>query len=134
MGPEILAECRLIVDKIGRLEPGKAVSTTAGRLPAKRVIHTVGPVWHGGSAGEKAILASAYSESLGLAQREGLRTIAFPSISTGAYRYPLEKAAKVAIETIKSFIAASPDSFDEIRFVLFSDKALLAHGNSEKNA
>ena len=113
-GPAILEECRAIVAKIGRLPAGQAVITTGGRLPAKRVIHTVGPVWHGGIRGpldtargkEDETLASAYRESLALAKREGLQTIAFPSISTGAYRFPLDRAARVALSTVQTFLSA----------------------------
>ncbi|TAL16474.1 O-acetyl-ADP-ribose deacetylase [bacterium] len=123
-GPKILEECRKVIARIGSLSPGRAVATTAGNLPAKRVIHTVGPVWRGGNGGEAETLASAYTESLRRVHEEGLRTVAFPSISTGAYGYPVEKAAKTAIETVTSYVKAHPEAFDEVRFVLFSERDL----------
>jgi O-acetyl-ADP-ribose deacetylase (regulator of RNase III) len=107
-GPTILEECKQIVAKQGRLLPGKAVITTGGNLPAKYVIHTVGPIWNGGKSNEAQILASAYRESLKIAEAKKLASISFPSISTGAYRYPLEQAAKVALK--------------EVRFVLFDSR------------
>jgi O-acetyl-ADP-ribose deacetylase (regulator of RNase III) len=133
-GAEILEECRKIIARIGSLSPGRAAATTAGKLPAKRVIHTVGPVWRGGDNDEEATLANAYSESLRLARKEGLRTVAFPSISTGAYGYPVEKAAKVALETVAAFVKAHPEAFDEIRFVLFSERDLEVYGEAAKQA
>lgn len=117
-GPAILEECRRIRDKIGRLPAGKAVITTGGRLKAKYVIHTVGPVWHGGSSAESELLASAYRESLKLATDKGLKSISFPAISTGAYGYPLEPAARIALETAIDF-AREDSSLKEIAFVLF---------------
>ena len=91
-GPAILEECKQILDKQGRLPTGKAVITTGGNLKAKHVIHTVGPIWRGGNKGEAALLASAYRESLKPAAEHNLTSISFPSISTGAYRYPLAEA------------------------------------------
>lgn len=123
-GPSILAECRSIVDRIGSLPPGEAVSTTAGKLKAKRLIHTVGPIWRGGKTGEEQTLANAYRSSLALAQKEGLRTIGFPSISTGVYGYPVDRAATTAIGAVAAFVAENPGAFDEITFVLFSDADL----------
>jgi O-acetyl-ADP-ribose deacetylase (regulator of RNase III) len=121
-GPDILAECRRIraTDYPAGLPPGGAVSTTAGALPAKRVIHTVGPVWQGGDANESVILASAYRNVLECAYAEGLRTVAFPSISTGAYGYPVAAAAAVALSTVQDLLRVRHHAFDEIRFVLFS--------------
>ncbi|MBI5016534.1 MAG: O-acetyl-ADP-ribose deacetylase [Deltaproteobacteria bacterium] len=116
-GPAILEECKAIVARQGSLPPGRAVVTTGGRLPARRVIHTVGPVWHGGARGEAGVLRSAYQESLGLAEAEGLRSVAFPSISTGAYGYPVAEAARVALEAVAERLrAGSP--LAEVRFVL----------------
>jgi O-acetyl-ADP-ribose deacetylase (regulator of RNase III) len=121
-GPVILEECRRIrADQYpSGMPPGAAVTTTAGRLPARRVIHTVGPVWHGGQKGEAAVLAAAYRNSLGRAREEGLRAIAFPSISTGAYGYPVAEAASVALSAVSDYLEQHPADFDEVRFVLFS--------------
>lgn len=119
-GPEILEDCKRIRAAQGGCPTGQAVITTAGRLPARRVIHTVGPVWQGGRRGETGLLRSAYKTSLALAAAEGLRTIAFPSISTGAYRFPLHQAAGIALTTITEHCRAMPDAHDEIRMVLFT--------------
>lgn len=121
-GPAILQECRQIVSRIGRLDTGKAVITTGGNLKAKHVIHTVGPVWHGGNRGEAELLASAYRESLKLASDNGLKSIAFPSISTGAYGYPVAEAAKVALETVITFLRSESTSLEEVVFVLYDAK------------
>ncbi len=117
-GPAILAECREIVARQGTLPPGRAVITTGGRLPARYVIHTVGPIWRGGGHGEPEVLASAYRESLALAVERGLKTVAFPSISTGVYGYPVDQAAQVALATVCRFLEATP-ILEEVRFVLF---------------
>ncbi|NOY45658.1 MAG: O-acetyl-ADP-ribose deacetylase [Deltaproteobacteria bacterium] len=125
-GPAILDECKKIVKEIGRLAPGNAVATTGGRLPARHVIHTVGPVWRGGGRGEPEVLRSAYVESLKRAEELGCRSVAFPSISTGAYGYPLEEAAQVALEAVIGHLEeGSP--LEEVRFVLFSDTVLAAY-------
>ncbi len=125
-GPSILAECERIVTKIGRLPAGKAVMTTAGRMPAKYVIHTVGPVWSGGKRGEAETLASAYRESIRIADENSVATMAFPSISTGAYRYPVNEAAKVAIKSVAGALAKT--SFvKEVRFALFDSSTLDAY-------
>jgi len=122
-GPAILEECQKIVAAQGHLPPGEAVSTTGGRLPAAFVIHTVGPIWRGGSEGEPALLANAYRNSLRLADRLGLHTLAFPAISTGAYGYPADEAAHIAIEvTIATLVEAR--NVREVRFVLFDRAAL----------
>ena len=121
-GPRILEECKKIVAKQGRLPTGKAVITTGGNLPAKYVIHTVGPIWHGGANNEAQLLASAYSESLKLAEKNNLKSIAFPSISTGVYGYPVEQAAKVALQTVKSFLKDEARSIKEVTFVLFNTR------------
>jgi O-acetyl-ADP-ribose deacetylase (regulator of RNase III) len=118
-GPAILAECRRIVAERGRLPAGQAVITTAGDLPARYVIHTVGPVWRGGRAGEAETLASAYRESLRLAEAYGLAKVAFPAISTGAYGYPTEQAAYIALRTVAEFLTAEARSVREVVFVLF---------------
>jgi O-acetyl-ADP-ribose deacetylase (regulator of RNase III) len=121
-GPAILEECRRVRTERypAGLPTGEAVVTTAGNLPARRVIHTVGPVWRGGSQGEPELLARAYRSSLQRAREQGLRAIAFPSISTGAYGYPIERAARIALESVRRYLAANPGAFDEVRFVLFS--------------
>ena len=116
-GPAILEECKKIVERQGRLPAGQAVITTAGNMKAKRVIHTVGPIWRGGDDNEAETLASAYRESLKLAEANKLRSIAFPSISTGAYGYPVEKAAKVALRAVADFLAKA-SSIKETVFVL----------------
>ena len=108
-GPEILAECR----SLGGCETGDAKATTAGRMPATWVVHTVGPVWRGGEAGEPELLASAHRRSLEVARGLGARSVAFPAISCGVYGYPPELAAPVAVEAARAF----EDDFDLIRFV-----------------
>ena len=118
-GPAILEECRQIVSRQGQLPTGKAVITTGGNLKARFVIHTVGPVWHGGNKGEPELLASAYQESLKVAAENNLSSISFPSISTGAYGYPLAEAARVAIRTVASFLKERVTSIKEVVFVLF---------------
>jgi O-acetyl-ADP-ribose deacetylase (regulator of RNase III) len=120
-GPAILEECKRIRADIGRLPAGEAVITTGGRLKARYVIHTVGPVWHGGSRGEADLLASAYRESLKLAVERGLKSISFPSISTGAYGYPVEPAAGIALKTVIYFLAGD-ESLAEVVFVLFDSR------------
>ena len=118
-GPAILEECRQIVSRQGRLPTGKAVITSGGNLKARFVIHTVGPIWHGGNKGEPELLASAYHESLKVAAENNLTSISFPSISTGAYGYPVTEAAKVAISTVASFLKEGVISIKEVVFVLF---------------
>jgi O-acetyl-ADP-ribose deacetylase (regulator of RNase III) len=126
-GPSILEECRRILDRQGECPTGEAVITGAGDLDARYVIHTVGPIWHSGRDGEPALLRSAYRNSLALAAEHGASTIAFPSISTGAYGYPIESAARTAIETVKEW-AQENESPEEIRFVLFSGGDLDVYG------
>jgi O-acetyl-ADP-ribose deacetylase (regulator of RNase III) len=122
-GPTILEECRRIVARNGRLDTGHAVITTGGRLPAAHVIHTVGPVWYGGANREHELLADAYRNSLLVAEREGLRTVAFPAISAGAFGYPLGDAARVALETLAAHLrAGSP--LAEVRVVIYGKKDL----------
>lgn len=127
-GPTILEECRRIrsTEYPQGFPTGKAVITTAGNLKAKHVIHTVGPVWRGGNSCEPELLAQAYQNSLKLATKEDLKSVAFPSISTGAYGYPIEEACRVALKAVKEFLEKN-DSLDEVVFVLFSDHALEAY-------
>jgi O-acetyl-ADP-ribose deacetylase len=120
-GPEILEACRKIVAKIGSLPTGEAVITTGGNLPAKFVIHTVGPVWHGGKSNEPGLLRDAYFNSLKLGSEYKIKTIAFPSISTGVYGYPIEEASRTAFETVKDFILNKSHFYDEVKFVVFSE-------------
>jgi O-acetyl-ADP-ribose deacetylase (regulator of RNase III) len=126
-GPAILEECKAIVARQGRLPTGQAVITTGGNLPARYVIHTVGPVWHGGDKGEDRLLASAYRESLALASERKLASLAFPSISTGAYGYPVAEAARVALETVIGFLKGGKTSLREVVFVLFDGRTLAAY-------
>jgi O-acetyl-ADP-ribose deacetylase (regulator of RNase III) len=121
-GPAILEECKQIVARQGRLPTGKAVMTTGGNLEAKYVIHTVGPIWHDGDKGEAELLASAYRESLELATENNLLSISFPSISTGAYGYPVDKAAKIALTAVISFLRESITPVKEVVFVLFDSR------------
>lgn len=115
-GPELLEECK----KLGGCRTGEAKITKGYGLPAKYVIHTVGPIWHGGSRGEPEMLASCYNKSLSLAVQNGIKSVAFPSISTGAYGYPIEKACPVAFGAVKEFIDSHPNTLEKIIFVLFS--------------
>lgn len=117
-GKRILEECKAIVAKIGRLPTGGAVITSGGRLAAKHVIHTVGPVYKGGTKGEPALLESAYRESLARAQENGLKVVSFPSISTGVFGYPVKQAAPIAIATVWKHLPVLGDDA-EARFVLF---------------
>jgi O-acetyl-ADP-ribose deacetylase (regulator of RNase III) len=118
-GPAILEECKQIVSRQGRLATGKAVLTSGGNLKARFVVHTVGPIWHGGNKGEPELLASAYQESLKVAAENNVTSISFPSISTGAYGYPVTEAAKVAISTVASLLKEGVTSIKEVVFVLF---------------
>jgi O-acetyl-ADP-ribose deacetylase (regulator of RNase III) len=120
-GPSILEECRAIRATQGRCPPGQAVVTGAGELPAKHVIHTVGPIYATGERGEGETLASAYRSSLRRAEELQVRTVAFPSISTGAYRFPIEDAAHIALRTIRDFLCDEAESVRAVAMVLFSD-------------
>jgi len=124
-GLKILEECKRIraMEWPGGLPTGKAVMTSGGNLKAKYVIHTVGPVWRGGARGEPELLAEAYRNSLKLAVSNGLKTIAFPSISTGAYGYPIEKASRIAVATVKEFLEKE-NKLDKVVFVLFTSRDL----------
>lgn len=128
-GPAILEECKKIVAERGRLPAGQAVITTAGNMKARHVIHTVGPIWHGGSQGEPELLASAYRESLKLASANNLSSVSFPSISTGAYGYPVDKASRIALKTVASFLS-KPTSVKEVVFVLFDNRTYEAYADS----
>jgi O-acetyl-ADP-ribose deacetylase len=121
-GPTIMEECR----RIGHCSTGQAVITTGGKLRAKYVIHTVGPIYQGGTRGEAQLLASAYRQSLKLAHQKGIRSLAFPSLSTGAYGYPLAEAARIAVKTVAEFIRENP-VFDRVGFVLFGPQAYEAY-------
>jgi len=122
-GPGILEECKQIVARQGRCPTGQAVITSGGNLKAKYVIHTVGPVWRGGENHEGQLLADAYRNSLVLAREHDIKTIAFPSISTGAYRFPIDQAARIALKSVGDFIS-KPSQFHQVRFILFSKKDL----------
>jgi len=124
-GPKILEECKRIreTEWPNGLPTGKAVITSGGNLKARYVIHTVGPVWRGGKHGEPELLAEAYRNSLKLAVSKGLKTIAFPAISTGAYGYPKEEAAEIALRTIKEFLEEE-DKLEEVILVLFTKPSL----------
>jgi O-acetyl-ADP-ribose deacetylase (regulator of RNase III) len=129
-GPSILEECRKIVSRIGRLETGKAVITTGGNLKAKYVIHTVGPIWHSGGGNEEKLLASAYTESLKIALAYKLKSVSFPSISTGAYRFPVDKAARIALDAVIAFIKKTPGELNEVVFVLFDSLTFDAYNRA----
>lgn len=118
-GKQILDECIMIRNKQGKCNTGEAVVTTAGNLPAQYVIHTVGPVWNGDEKECVSLLENCYNNSLKLAESLGVKTIAFPNISTGVYRFPKERAGKIAVETVKNFRS---DSIEKIIFVCFDDE------------
>jgi O-acetyl-ADP-ribose deacetylase (regulator of RNase III) len=121
-GPELLAECRTL----GGCRPGEAKLTRGYRLPARFVIHTVGPFWTGGKRGEPQILANCYRNSLQLAVKNRIRTIAFPAISCGAYGYPIREAARIAVDTTREFLATDAE-IDKVIFVVASDEILGAY-------
>lgn len=121
-GPELVAECRLI----GGCPTGEARITRGYRLPARRVIHTVGPVWRGGTHGEPELLASCYRNSLALAAKNGVRSIAFPAISCGIYGYPFEPAAEIAVRETRAFVDAHPE-IEQVLFVCFDDGCVRAY-------
>lgn len=122
-GPTIMEECR----RIGRCPTGQAVVTGAGRLPARYVIHAVGPIWRGGQHGEAQLLASAYTSSLARARELGARSIVFPSLSTGAYGYPLQEAARIALRTVIDQLRTSPGQLECVTFALYGSAALAAY-------
>jgi O-acetyl-ADP-ribose deacetylase (regulator of RNase III) len=116
-GPELLGECRAL----GGCRPGEAKLTRGYKLPTRYVIHTVGPVWTGGKAGERQTLTNCYRNSLQLTVENGIKTIAFPAISCGAYRYPVPQAAQIAVETTRDFLATT-DKIDKVIFVVTNDE------------
>ena len=124
-GAELLAECRTL----GGCQPGEAKLTRGYRLPARFVIHTVGPVWTGGNCDEAQTLVNCYRNSLQLAVENGIKTIAFPAISCGAYRYPIRQAAQIALETTKDFLSSS-DKIDKVFLVLWSKEIYDAYRES----
>jgi O-acetyl-ADP-ribose deacetylase len=119
-GPAILEDCRKIIARQGGCKVGEAVITTAGNLPAKFVIHTVGPVWNGGNKNEEKKLADCYENSLKLAAENNIKTIAFPNISTGIYKFPKDKAARISFDTISGFLSGN-SSIDKVYLVCFDD-------------
>ena len=133
-GPRILEECKRLRARKwpGGLPTGKAAVTTGGNLKAAYVIHTVGPIWRGGTQKEPKLLAEAYCNSLKLAVSKGLKTVAFPSISTGAYGYPVEKASRIALATVKDFLERE-NNLDKVMFVLFSRDDLEVYRDAMKD-
>lgn len=131
-GSAILEECEQIVSRQGRLPTGKAVITSGGKLKARYVVHTVGPIWHGGGRGEAGLLASAYRESLKLAASNNLSSISFPSISTGAYGYPVDEASRIVMDTIVSFLRQGVTSLREVVMVLFDSRTFMAYASAFK--
>lgn len=125
-GPALLAECRRIRAERGTCPPGSAVVTGAGQMKARFVIHTVGPIWQGGARGEADTLASAYRQSLLRAVESGARTVAFPSISTGAYGYPVASACRVALETVCAFLRERAE-IEAVTFVLYDARTFEAY-------
>jgi O-acetyl-ADP-ribose deacetylase (regulator of RNase III) len=122
-GPSLLAECRTLHG----CKTGEAKITRGYSLPARHVIHTAGPVWHGGNNGEPELLRSAYNNSLILAQQNNVRTIAFPNISTGIYGFPKDRAAEIATSTVKDFVEQHPKAFDEVIFTCFDNENYLLY-------
>ena len=122
-GPELLFECRLL----GGCKTGQAKITKAYQLSCKHIIHTVGPVWNGGSHNEDQLLADCYQNSLRLAAEHNIRTIAFPSISTGIYAIPVERAARIAVGTVDRFLKENPELFDKVLWVLFDSRTEAAY-------
>jgi O-acetyl-ADP-ribose deacetylase (regulator of RNase III) len=121
-GSKILEECKAIRAKQGGCPTGEAVITSGGNMKAKYVVHTVGPVWSGGNRNEEQLLRNAYYNSLNLAMEKGIKSVSFPSISTGVYRFPIDKASRIALNTVKEFL--QKHNFVEVRFVLFSERDL----------
>ena len=128
-GPKLLEECRTLHG----CDTGDAKLTGAYDLPCKYVIHTVGPVWGGGNRGEAELLANCYKNSLRVALENGIRSVAFPSISTGAYRFPLEKAAQIAVSTVRVFAEEHPDKLDLVEWILFDKRTFDAYEKALKD-
>ncbi len=122
-GKELLAECRTLHG----CETGEAKITKGYKLPCDYVIHTVGPIWNGGRSREPELLANCYKNSLKVAEKNGIRTIAFPSISTGVYSYPLEEAAEIAVKTVAEYVRNKAEAFDEVLWVLFDVRTKAAY-------
>lgn len=129
-GPQLLAECRMLHG----CETGQAKLTNAYSLPCKYIIHTVGPVWRGGQHGEPEKLADCYRNSLKVAVAKNIRTIAFPSVSTGVYGYPVEKAARIAVKTVREFLKENPGKLDLVMWVLFDPNTEAAYENALKES
>ncbi len=129
-GRKLLEECRTL----NGCDTGDAKLTGAYDLPCSYVIHTVGPIWHGGAHGEAELLSSCYRRSLQVAAERGLRRIAFPSISTGVYHYPVKEAACIAVETVSKFLAEHPDAFDVVEWILFDDKTMQVYEQAIEEA
>lgn len=128
-GPQLLEECEML----GGCATGEAKITRGYKLPARYVIHTVGPVWSGGNHGEEKLLTNCYRNSLRLAVENGIQTIAFPAISCGAYRYPIKEAAKIAVTTTRNFLAGDPP-FAKVIFVLATDEIFAAYESCLKRS
>ena len=128
-GSELLAECRTL----GGCNTGDSKITKAYQLPCEYVIHTVGPIWRGGKSNEEVLLASCYKTSMQLALENGIRTVAFPSVSTGVYHFPIDKAADIAIRTVKEFMDEHKNDFDFVEWVLFDDATKRAYDNALNN-
>ena len=128
-GPKLLEECRALHG----CDTGDAKLTGAYDLPCKYVIHTVGPVWSGGNRREAELLANCYKNSLRVALENGIRSVAFPSISTGAYRFPLEKAAQIAVSTVRVFAEEHPDKLDLVEWILFDKRSFDAYEKALKD-
>ena len=129
-GPKLLEECRTLHG----CETGEAKLTGAYDLPCRYVIHTVGPIWNGGKSGEAKLLENAYQNSLQAAVDQGIRTIAFPSISTGVYSYPVEQAALIAVKTVRKFCEEHRDKIDIVRFVLFDAKTCAVYDHAIRDS
>ncbi len=128
-GPVILEECKEIRKKQGMLPTGEAVITSGGNLPARYIIHTVGPVWKGGGHNEPVLLANCYRNSLNFAKEKGLKSISFPSISTGVYSYPVDMAAEIAVKTVIDFLKDN-DIIEELYFVLYDPFTYKSYSNA----
>jgi O-acetyl-ADP-ribose deacetylase (regulator of RNase III) len=130
-GPTVMQELHAIRESIGgRLAPGQAVATSAGRLSARYIFHAVGPVWRGGNANEAATLASCYRVCMTLAEQRALRTLAFPSISTGVYGYPVGEAARIALGEIRAFLLERARSLEQVTMVLWGAQSFAAYANA----